>query len=70
MTQVIISHFDILLDMQNVLISDIIFVSIACKNILHRKKANGVPDLVVEIWSPANKKKEREEKNKYMCEMP
>lgn len=60
--KVIISPFDVLLDVQNVFIPDIIFVSVARKDILDGKKAVGAPDLVVEVWSPANKKKEREEK--------
>ncbi len=64
--KVIIGLFDVLLDDQNVFIPDIIFVSVARKNILDGKKANGAPDLVVEVWSPGNKKKERKHK-KEVC---
>jgi Uma2 family endonuclease len=60
--KVIISPFDVLINAQNVLIPDIVFVSVARQDILDGKKANGAPDLVVEVWSPSNKKKEREEK--------
>lgn len=60
--KVIISPFDVLIDAQNVFIPDIIFVSVARKDILDGKKAIGAPDLVVEVWSPGNKKKERKDK--------
>ena len=60
--KVIISPFDVLLDAPNVFVPDVIFVSVARKGILDGKKANGAPDLAVEVWSPGNKKKERAQK--------
>lgn len=57
--KVIISPFDVLIDAKNVIVPDIVFISVARQQILDGKKANGAPDLVVEVWSPANKKKER-----------
>lgn len=60
---VIISPFDVVLDENNVLIPDIVFVSVQRSEILDGKKANGVPDLLVEVWSPSNKKKERLKKH-------
>jgi Uma2 family endonuclease len=57
--KVIISPFDVLLDVSDVFVPDIIFVSVPRKDILDGKKANGAPDLAVEVWSPSNKKKER-----------
>jgi Uma2 family endonuclease len=61
---VIISPFDVVLDEDNVVIPDIVFVSVSRKEILDGKKANGTPDLVVEVWSPGNSKKEREAKHR------
>lgn len=58
----LIGLFDIVLKENNVLNPDAFFVSVARKYILDGKKANGAPDLVVEVWSPGNKKKERNEK--------
>ncbi|MDX2303363.1 MAG: Uma2 family endonuclease [Microscillaceae bacterium] len=59
---VIIAPFDVILNQGNVVIPDVIFVSVQKKEILDGKKAKGAPDLVVEVWSPGNKKKERETK--------
>ncbi len=65
---VIISPFDVVLDDNNVLIPDIVFVSVQRSEILDGKKANGAPDLLVEVWSPSNKKKERLKKHQLYAE--
>ncbi|MCU0329055.1 MAG: Uma2 family endonuclease [Chitinophagales bacterium] len=65
---VIISPFDVVLDENNVMVPDVVFVSISRQEILDGKKANGAPDLVVEVWSPGNKKKERDRKHRIYAE--
>jgi Uma2 family endonuclease len=62
--KVIISPFDVVLNENNVVVPDMLFVSVAKANILDGKKAQGSPDLLVEVWSPGNKKKERNTKRK------
>jgi Uma2 family endonuclease len=54
---------DVFLD-ENVLQPDLLFIKVERKAscISAEGKIVGVPDLVVEIWSPSNRKKEREEK--------
>ncbi|NJK82626.1 MAG: Uma2 family endonuclease [Saprospiraceae bacterium] len=65
---VIISPFDVVLDENNVLIPDILYVSVQRSEILDGKKVNGAPDLLVEVWSPSNKKKERLKKHQLYAE--
>jgi Uma2 family endonuclease len=65
---VIISPFDVVLDENNVMIPDVLFVAVSRKEILDGKKVNGAPDLVVEVWSPGNKKKERDRKHRLYAE--
>jgi Uma2 family endonuclease len=55
---------DVKFDEDNVTQPDILFVAISRYEILGENNVRGVPDLVVKIWSPANKKKERTLKNK------
>ncbi len=43
---------------------DIIFIAVSRYYIIENKKVKGTPNLVVEIWSPSNIKKEREMKHK------
>lgn len=62
--KVIISPFDVVLDAQNTVIPDVVFVSVDNYDILDGKRANGSPDLLVEVWSPGNSKKERKQKRK------
>ncbi len=60
--KVIIAPFDVVLEEGKVVAPDVLFVSVARQDILDGKKATGAPDLVVEVLSPANYKKLREEK--------
>ncbi len=60
--KVIISPFDVVLDEHNVVVPDVVFISIERLSILDGKRANGSPDLLVEVWSPGNSKAEREKK--------
>ena len=60
--KIIIAPFDVQLDENNVVVPDILYISLSRKEILDGKKAQGAPDLVVEVISPANYKKIREEK--------
>lgn len=60
--KVIISPFDVVLDDNNVVIPDVVFVSVDNLPILDGKRANGSPDLLVEVWSPGNSKAERDKK--------
>lgn len=60
--KVIISPFDVVLDENNTVVPDIVFISIANNHIRDGKRANGSPDLVVEAWSKGNSKKARLEK--------
>lgn len=50
-------------DEDNVEQPDIMFIAITRYDILEANCINGAPDIVVEIISPANKKREREEKH-------
>jgi Uma2 family endonuclease len=60
--KVILSPFDMVFDENTVQTPDIFYVSISRQEILDGKRALGDPDLVVEVWSEGNKKREREEK--------
>lgn len=50
---------DVILDENNVVQPDIIFLALSKYPQISEQGIQGSPDLVVEIWSPANKKKER-----------
>lgn len=54
--------FDVKIDENNVFQPDILYVSLSRYEIIHEKGINGAPDLVIEIWSESNSKKEREAK--------
>jgi Uma2 family endonuclease len=58
-----IAPYDVEFDNDNVFQPDIVFVAVTRHDIMHSQGIVGAPDLVVEIWSPANKKKEREMKH-------
>lgn len=60
--EVMISPFDVILEENNVVVPDIVFISIQNIEILSDKNAKGSPDLLVEVWSPGNSKAERERK--------
>lgn len=60
--KVFVLPFDVILDENNTFIPDVVFVSLQRKDILDGKRVKGVPDLVVEVWSKGNKKKERDSK--------
>ncbi len=54
---------DVKFDNNNVVQPDIIFVALTRYDIMQEGGIVGAPDLVIEIWSPANKKKERNMKH-------
>ncbi len=54
---------DTILDENNLVQPDILFIAVSRYHIIENGKIKGSPDIVVEIWSPANKKKEREAKH-------
>jgi Uma2 family endonuclease len=54
---------DIKFDADNIVQPDIIFVAVSRYEVLGEQMIEGAPNLVVEIWSPANKKKERNMKH-------
>ncbi|MCU0389629.1 MAG: Uma2 family endonuclease [Thermoflexibacter sp.] len=62
--KVFIAPLEVVLDENNVLQPDILFVSEENKQIIGKKRIEGVPDIVVEVISPANYKKKREDKTK------
>ncbi len=55
---------DVVLDEENLVIPDLVFVSESKKNILQENYINGKPDLVVEILSPSTARYDRGEKMK------
>lgn len=54
---------DTILDEDNLVQPDILFIAVKRYTIIENGKIKGSPDIVVEIWSPANKKKERDAKH-------
>lgn len=62
--KVVTAPLDIQFDEDNLFQPDIIFIAVSRYHIIENKKVKGTPDLVVEIWSPSNTKKEREMKHK------
>jgi Uma2 family endonuclease len=62
--QVICAPMDVKFDDDNVLQPDIIFIAVSRYAVIGEQCIEGAPDLVVEIWSPGNKKKERESKHR------
>ncbi len=53
---------DIVLDAENTVEPDVVFISKANAGIIHRRAVFGVPDLLVEIVSPASVRRDRYEK--------
>ncbi len=60
--KVFIAPLDVKLDENNTVQPDVLFVSEENKGIIGKKRIEGVPDIVVEVVSPANYKKKRTEK--------
>jgi Uma2 family endonuclease len=57
--KVVTAPSDVVFDENNVVQPDIIFLAVSKYHQITSQGIQGSPDLVVEIWSPANKKKER-----------
>ncbi len=62
--KIIYAPIDVQFDEDNLLQPDIIFIAVSRYHIIENKKVQEAPNLVVEIWSPSNQKKEREMKYK------
>lgn len=54
---------DTILNEDNLVQPDILFIAITRYDIVEDGKIKGAPDMVIEIWSPANSKKERDAKH-------
>lgn len=61
--KVLTAPMDTILDEDNLVQPDILFIAVKRYTIIESGKIKGSPDIVVEIWSPANKKKERDAKH-------
>ena len=57
--EVLISPTDVYLSNTNVLQPDLLFVSAARASIITERDVHGAPDLVVEIASPATRRRDR-----------
>ncbi|WP_338812442.1 Uma2 family endonuclease [Bernardetia sp. Wsw4-3y2] len=62
--KIIYAPIDVQFDEDNLFQPDIIFIAVSRYHIIENKKVQEAPNLVVEIWSPSNAKKEREMKHK------
>lgn len=62
--KIVTAPIDVQFDEDNLLQPDIIFIAVSRYHIIENKKVQEAPNLVVEIWSPSNAKKEREMKHK------
>ena len=62
--KVVTAPLDVNFDEDNMFQSDIIFIAVSRYSIIVNERVQEAPDLVVEIWSPSNPKKEREMKHK------
>lgn len=62
--KIIYAPIDVQFDEDNLLQPDIIFIAVSRYHIIENKKVQEAPNLVVEIWSPSNAKKERDMKHK------
>jgi Uma2 family endonuclease len=62
--KIVTAPLDIQFDEDNLFQPDIIFIAVSRYHIVENKKVKDAPNLVVEIWSPSNIKKEREMKRK------
>ncbi len=62
--KVLHAPLDIVLDDENVVQPDIIFISKARSHIIHKEAIRGAPDLVIEILSPSTGERDRTVKKK------
>ncbi len=62
--KVLNAPLDVVLDDENVVQPDIIFIATARSHIIHKEAIRGAPDLVVEILSPATAERDRTVKKK------
>jgi Uma2 family endonuclease len=62
--KIVTAPLDVQFDEDNLFQPDIIFIAVSRYHIIENKKIQEAPNLVVEIWSPSNQKKEREMKHK------
>jgi len=60
--EVLIAPMDVHFDEDNVAQPDILWVSAANKDIITKKRIEGVPDLIIEIASPGTVRRDRREK--------
>ena len=60
--RVYFAPIDVVLDRENVVQPDLVFVSTANAGLLERRGVMGVPDLVVEVISPSSLRRDRYEK--------
>jgi Uma2 family endonuclease len=60
--RVLAAPMDVKFDENNTVQPDILFIAVTRYEIIKEKNIEGNPTMVVEIWSPSNKKKERESK--------
>ncbi len=58
----IVSPMDVFFDIKNVLQPDILFISMENKGIIKDGKIKGCPDLIIEIFSPGNRRHDAEKK--------
>jgi Uma2 family endonuclease len=61
--KVLTAPMDTILNEDNLVQPDILFIAITRYDIVEDGKIKGAPDMVIEIWSPANSKKERDAKH-------
>ena len=62
--KVLHAPLDVVLDDENVVQPDIIFISKARSQIIHKEAIKGAPDLVIEILSPSTRERDRTVKKK------
>lgn len=58
--KVLAAPMDVQFDEDNVVQPNILFIAVTRYEIIEKQNIQGSPNLVVEIWSPSNKKKERD----------
>lgn len=61
--EILVSLIDVKLNENNSVQPDILFIAVTRYEIISKNYIEGAPDMVVEIWSPGNSQKERENKH-------